>query len=91
MSIPPHSIAVTMPVMGVSPCPADSEWVCCINCKEHLDLTQPDSDEPDRFVGTCGGCGRWYLLDRHHGSRNGVMVLLPEHGELLRAHAVKAG
>lgn len=89
--MPTHSISITMPVTGVFPCPDDSEWVCCINCKDHLDLTQPHSDQPNRFVGVCDGCGRGYLLDWHHGSRNGVMLLLPEHGELLRAYSVIAG
>ena len=81
------SLSVTMPVTGVTHCPGDPEWVCCLSCGEHLGLVQPESDEPERLVGFCGGCGRWYLLDWHPGSLEGLMLLLPKHEDLLREFA----
>ncbi len=79
----PLSLPVTMSVTGVSHCPDNSEWVCCLECGKHLGLVQPETQEPERLVGTCGNCGNWYLLDWHPGSRKGLMVLLPGHEELL--------
>jgi hypothetical protein len=87
MTSPRLSLPVTMPVTGVWHCAEDSEIVCCLNCGERLGLTQPETDEPERLVGTCAGCGRWYLLDWHPGSRKGLMVLLPGHEELLEGYA----
>jgi uncharacterized protein YbaR (Trm112 family) len=83
---PPHlSLPVTMPVTGIAHCPVDSEWVCCLNCEQHLGLVQPETQEPERLVGICESCGRWYLIDWHPGSRQGLMILLPEHEKLLHS------
>ncbi len=91
MTSPPLSLSVTMPVTGVWPCPDDAEHVCCLGCGEQLGLTQPETEEPERLVGTCGGCGRWYLLDWHPGSRKGLMLLLPAHDELLHGYSSLSG
>jgi hypothetical protein len=71
-----------MPVTGVTPCPEDATWVCCLNCGAPLDLHQPEAEEPRRFVGTCDHCGRWYLLDWVPPSGEGLMLLLPTYEEL---------
>jgi hypothetical protein len=91
MSSSGRSLTVTMPATGVSHCPDDEGWVCCLGCGEHLGLVQPVSEEPERLVGTCDNCGRWYLLDWHCGSVEGVMLLLPGHAELLLTFSGKAG
>ncbi len=52
----PRSVAVlTLPFHdpGAVPCPS---------CSEALSLCQPDPECPDRLVGTCPGCGAWYLV-----------------------------
>jgi hypothetical protein len=84
VSSPQRSLAVTMPVTEVSQGRDDFEWGCCLNCGSPLGLVQPEVEDPWRFVGTCAACGCWYLLDWHHDSREGLMILLPNHGELLR-------
>ena len=75
-------LTVTLRVGGVLPCPEETTWVCCLNCGAPLELHQPDAEEPRRFVGTCGQCGRWYLLDWDPGTAGGLMLLLPGHDEL---------
>ena len=82
-------LAVTMPVTRVEHCPEAAEWVACLSCQRHLGLVQPMTEEPERLVGTCEGCGRWYLIDWHPGSLQGVMLLLPDHDELLSAYGAE--
>jgi hypothetical protein len=50
-----------------------------------LNLVQPESEEPQRFIGTCARCGCWYLLDWLPGTAEGLMLLLPNLGEMLIA------
>jgi hypothetical protein len=84
MSGSDHFLSVSLRVAGVLPCPEDATWVCCLNCRAPLDLYQPDAQEPQRFVGTCGACGRWYLLDWDPLGAEGLMLLLPTEEELRR-------
>jgi len=86
VSSSPKSLPVTMPVSALSHSPADSDWVCCLNCGEHLDQIQPETQLPERLVGSCDHCGRWYLLDWDPGSLKGLMVLLPSHEELMNGY-----
>jgi hypothetical protein len=82
-----HPCTVTLPVTGVSHCLRDLEQVCCLNCGTHLGMVQPDVQEPGRMIGTSGRCDLWYLVDWHPVSQRGVMILLPEHQELLSSFA----
>jgi hypothetical protein len=75
-------LPVTLSVAAVLPCPEDATWVCCLNCGVPLEIHQPDVAEPKRFVGTCDGCGRWYLLDWVPHSAEGLMLMLPTYDEL---------
>jgi DNA-binding transcriptional LysR family regulator len=85
MTATTRTIALEMPFAAISHCEHDSEWVCCLNCDHPLGLSQPESQEPERLIGTCPGCGRWYLLDWHPRSREGVMLLLPDHRMMLHS------
>jgi hypothetical protein len=82
MSEAARSLSVTLRVTDVAPCPEDATWVCCLSCGEPLELHQPEAEEPRRFVGTCDGCGRWYLLDWVPLVGEGHMPLLPTYEEL---------
>jgi hypothetical protein len=82
MSESTRSLAVTLTVAPVLPCPEDATWVCCLNCGAPLALHQPEAEEPRRLVGTCDQCGRWYLLDWDPPSAEGHMLVLPTHEEL---------
>ncbi len=65
---------VPVPVQGVP-----TKGVArCLSCKEDLALHQPDVERPDRLLGTCHECGRWYLID----DEAHIMAALPD----LRAH-----
>jgi hypothetical protein len=35
----------------------------CRNCQIELNLHQPDEDRPEHMLGTCAGCGDWYLIE----------------------------
>jgi hypothetical protein len=82
MSEPARFLPVTLRVAPVLPCPDDATWVCCLNCGAPLEIHQPDAEAPQRFIGTCDGCGRWYLLDWVPRSAEGLVLLLPTHEEL---------
>ena len=82
MSASVRALSVTLPITPVLPCDKDATWVCCLGCGAPLEIHQPDAAEPRWFVGTCDGCGRWYLLDWVPGSGEGLMLLLPTYEEL---------
>ena len=82
MSESARFLPVTLPVAAVLPCPEDATWVCCLNCSAPLEIHQPVAEEPRRFVGTCDGCGRWYLLDWIPRSAEGLTLMLPTYEEL---------
>jgi hypothetical protein len=48
--------------------------VLCARCQVVLVRHQPDEEQPDRLLGTCDGCGAWFLLDL----TNSVMIALPD-------------
>jgi hypothetical protein len=52
----------------------DPTEVLCTRCHEPLDRHQPDQDQPGRQLGTCPGCGAWFLID----ARKGVMYAVPD-------------
>jgi hypothetical protein len=35
----------------------------CRACSTLLDIHQPNQNQPDQFLGTCGNCGRWYRVE----------------------------
>jgi hypothetical protein len=82
MSASVRALSVTLPITPVLPCAEDATWVCCLNCGAPLELHQPDAGEPQRFVGTCDQCGRWYLLDWIPNTAEGLMLVLPSYEEL---------
>ena len=71
-------VPLTMLRFSISPEQVDDG--CCLTCNVYLELHQPDIDSPDRVIGICERCGRWYLIDMEPGTDDAVMVLLPELG-----------
>lgn len=53
-----------------------ADEVLCARCHRVLERHQPDEEQPDRLLGTCAGCGAWFLLDLV----NSVMIALPATG-----------
>jgi hypothetical protein len=49
-------VVVTVPCEGLARMP-------CQSCQTALDLCQPDSNLPDRFLATCPECGEWFVVD----------------------------
>jgi uncharacterized protein YbaR (Trm112 family) len=50
----------------------------CPECRSPLEFHQPDEGLPDRLLGTCPGCHRWYVLDVEAR----LMALLPDEDDL---------
>jgi hypothetical protein len=80
----PRSISINCNVILLS---GDEEvpapW--CTVCREMLDLHQPDVDQPNRFLATCGNCGAWHLLEQPEAGGRSFLARLPELPELMRA------
>ena len=73
-----QTVAVPLTMRRFSSLPEDLDDGGCLACKGPLDLHQPDVGSPDRMVGVCMKCGRWYLLDSIAGTDEALMVLLPD-------------
>ena len=39
------------------------EFPFCTLCSTELERHQPDSERPDKILGTCLECGAWFLVD----------------------------
>jgi hypothetical protein len=64
----------------------------CLECREALDVHQPDAGNPGRLLATCPECGDWYILDDldDDGSRC-LMIRLPAPMDVERALEEAAG
>ena len=52
--------------------------VQCPDCKEALDMHQPDERSPERLLGTCQGCSAWFLIDMMPEEATWMVVTLPD-------------
>jgi hypothetical protein len=66
-----------IPFSSTTP-PADLGWLVCGSCGLGLQSHQPDSQTPGRLLGTCDGCGRWYLVLLEQDLVSALMVAIPE-------------
>lgn len=55
----------------------------CTVCHQPLDLHQPDVEQPDRLLATCGNCGAWHLLQQPDHGKKSLLARLPDFPELL--------
>jgi hypothetical protein len=53
------------------------ETPCCRNCQATLNVHQPDEDRPEHLLGTCAGCGAWYLIELDKEKTSAFMFDLP--------------
>jgi hypothetical protein len=73
----PRRVPVDLDVIPFGPPPGDLDWVECVDCRGPLELHQPDAQSPDRLLGICTGCGRWYVMLLAVGKPEAVLVSLP--------------
>jgi hypothetical protein len=64
--------ALTFPKVGEA-----LEQLPCPDCGNLLEIHQPESGFPDRMLGTCHQCHRWFVADFVPGHDEGVIVFLP--------------
>ena len=48
-------------------CVGTSVLTRCQECESTLRLHQPDTELPDRLLGTCDDCKSWFLIDVARG------------------------
>ncbi len=80
-----QTVAVSLTMRRFSRLHEELDDGACLACTGSLDHYQPDPASPDRIVGVCITCGRWFLLDSIPGTDDAVMVELPDGGSLLKA------
>jgi hypothetical protein len=71
---PPSTRTVTIVIVTVH-----SEGLArmpCLSCQSLLDLCQPDSNVPDRFLATCPNCGEWFLVDTSEQDQTARLISL---------------
>jgi hypothetical protein len=69
------------PSLEVLPFPASrpvAESSRCPNCTEVMTVLQPDYELPNRLIGACERCKRWYLIDILPDVSGGTMLRLPD-------------
>jgi hypothetical protein len=60
----PHGRRRASPNALSNPAPTEpSAGADCPHCSEPLSLSQPDMDSPERLLGICELCERWFFLD----------------------------
>lgn len=66
-------------VLGLSRSSSHSnDGVRCPDCEAGLVLHQPDEWNPDRLLGVCEECSRWFLLDLRPDQSTWMVVSLPD-------------
>jgi hypothetical protein len=50
----------------------------CLHCDSPLSLSQPDLDSPDRLLGVCKQCKRWFLIHLIPDQTEGILCRLPD-------------
>ena len=71
-------VALTLSCEAVDDPLSDPTEASCLSCREPLEFHQPDLDQPDRLIATCGDCKRWYLVEQAEQWPQGLLVLLPD-------------
>jgi hypothetical protein len=74
----PRRVPVDLDVIPFGPPPGGLDWVGCVGCRVPLELHQPDAQSPDRLLGVCPECGRWYVMQLTAGQHEAVLVALPD-------------
>lgn len=72
------SVPASLDVIPFARAADDPDSIGCPDCGMPLDTHQPDVDSPDRLVGVCLGCRRWYMILADPGEADVLMVLLPD-------------
>jgi hypothetical protein len=80
----PRRVAAFLDLLPFPRLGADLAGAACQDCAWSLTLHQPDSARPERLLGVCERCERWYLVDLMPGRADGFLVGLPDR-EVVRA------
>jgi hypothetical protein len=61
----------------------------CLDCRTRLDVHQPDEVHPEHLLGTCAGCGVWYLIEVGHNETEAYLIDLPNVNQIRAVMAAK--
>jgi hypothetical protein len=62
-----------------TPIPPDEPVnVFCMECDHRVEIHQPDSELPERMLGTCEYCQTWYLVECDTDAGDAMLILLPD-------------
>lgn len=50
----------------------------CLNCETPIEIHQPDSELPERMLGTCENCRTWYLVECDPNTGQAVLIQIPD-------------
>ncbi len=81
------SILLNLDLFGQSSECVDDLGRGCPICEGFLAIHQPDEQAPHHLVGTCEGCGSWFLID----DAEGLMLRLPTAEDLRDARSSSRG
>ena len=81
-----RKLVASLDVIPFARTPGVLEWVACALCTEPLGLHQPDPQDPDRLLGICQECHRWYLIEMMEEPGEAMMIMLPDGAWLLEAY-----
>jgi hypothetical protein len=73
-----HMVETTLKILAFPKVGEALVQLHCPDCGSRFDLHQPEAGFPDRMLGTCHDCHRWFVADfvAHH--EEGVIVFLPD-------------
>jgi hypothetical protein len=80
----PRRVLAPLDLLPFPRLPEVAVGLACPHCSSSLTLHQPDPESPDRLLGICEGCKRWYLVDFAPDQAHGFLVGLPG-AEVVRA------
>jgi hypothetical protein len=75
---PGRQLSISLRFATFPPSPDGQIPLTCLQCRNPLDIHQPDAELPDRMLATCEACKAWHLLDRAPGAADVLVLLLPD-------------
>ena len=83
----PEQMTITLRMTELAISAEGLESPFCLDCNIRLEVHQPDELRPEHLLGSCVGCGGWYLIEVDPNETEAYLVDLPN---VTRIRAVMA-
>lgn len=80
--LPIRSVSVSVALYSIAALRLNQ--LSCRRCQTALDVHQPDTNQPEKFLGTCSSCGCWYRVEARLSEARATVMQLPEVSEVLK-------